>query len=65
MTLVGCVLHSRKQQVAVLDTTSGEVFEQELAHDGDAVERFYRALHQRFISALPRSSEPGSRSRLR
>src|SRR5262245_3519630 len=44
MTLVGCDLHSRKQQVAVLDTTTGEIFEQELAHDGDAVERFYRAL---------------------
>jgi hypothetical protein len=44
MTLVGCDLHSRKQQVAVLDTTTGEVLEQELAHDGDTVERFYRAL---------------------
>jgi transposase len=44
MTLVGCDLHSRKQQVAVLDTTTGEVLEEELAHDGDAVERFYQAL---------------------
>ena len=44
MTLVGCDLHSRKQHVAVLDTTTGEVLEQELAHDGDAVERFYRSL---------------------
>jgi len=44
MTLVGCDLHSRKQQVAVLDTTTGEVREQELAHDGDAVEQFYRGL---------------------
>jgi transposase len=44
MTLVGCDLHSRKQQVAVLDTTTGEMLEQELAHDGDAVERFYRSL---------------------
>ena len=44
MTLVGCDLHSRKQQVAVLDTRTGEFVERELAHDGDAVERFYRAL---------------------
>ena len=44
MTFVGCDLHSRKQQVAVLDTRTGELLEQELAHDGDAVERFYRAL---------------------
>src|SRR5262245_7238858 len=46
MTLVGCDLHSRKQQVAALDTTTGEVLEQELVHEGDAVERFYRALRQ-------------------
>src|SRR5262245_48416661 len=44
MTLVGCDLHSRKQQVAVLDTSTGEVVDQELVHEGDAVERFYRAL---------------------
>jgi hypothetical protein len=34
MTLVGCDLHARKQQVAVLDTTTGGVLEQELVHDG-------------------------------
>lgn len=44
MALVGCDLHARKQPVAVLDTTTGEVLEQELGHDGDAVERFYRSL---------------------
>src|SRR5499425_1922517 len=44
MTLVGCDLHSRKQQVAVLDTTTGEVVEQELVHEGEAVEQFYRTL---------------------
>ena len=44
MILVGCDLHSRTQQVAVLDTSTGELVEQELAHEGDAVERFYRAL---------------------
>src|SRR5499426_4218827 len=44
MTLVGCDPHSRKQQVAVLDTSTGELLEQELVHEGDAVERFYRAL---------------------
>ena len=44
MTLVGCDLHSRKQQVAVLDTRTGELVEQELVHEGDAVEQFYRVL---------------------
>src|SRR5262245_55722660 len=44
MTLVGCDLHTRKQQVAVLSTETGEVWEQELLHAGDAVEQFYAAL---------------------
>jgi transposase len=44
MTIVGCDLHTRKQQVAVLHTDTGEVLEQELLHSGDAVEQFYRAL---------------------
>ena len=44
MILVDCDLHSLKQQVAVLDTDTGEVGEQELVHEGDSVERFYAAL---------------------
>jgi transposase len=44
MTLVGCDLHARRQQLAVLDTATGEVREEQLSHDGDAVERFYAAL---------------------
>jgi transposase len=44
MTLVGCDLHSRNQQVAVVDTETGEVQELRLAHDGTAVEHFYASL---------------------
>ncbi len=44
MTFVGCDLHTRKQQVAVLDTGTGEVRECQLAHEGTAVEEFYCAL---------------------
>src|SRR6266849_1417727 len=44
MTFVGCDLHTRMQQVAVLDTQTGEVSERQLPHDGMAVERFYAAL---------------------
>src|SRR5439155_20253806 len=43
MTFVGCDLHTRMQQVAVLDTGSGEVRERQLAHDGSAIEEFYAA----------------------
>jgi transposase len=44
MILVGCDLHTRKQQVALLNTTTGELRDQELSHIGDDVERFYAAL---------------------
>jgi len=44
MTLVGCDLHTRNQQVAVLDTTTGERQERRLVHDDHAVEQFYRSL---------------------
>ena len=44
MTFVGCDLHTRMQQVAVLDTGTGEVSERRLPHDGLAVEEFYAAL---------------------
>jgi len=44
MTLVGCDLHSRSQQLAVLDAETGEVRELRLPHDTDAVERFYTSL---------------------
>ena len=44
MTFVGCDLHTRMQQVSVLDTGTGEVSEQRLSHEGTAVEEFYTAL---------------------
>ena len=46
MTFVGCDLHTRTQQVAVLDTRTGEVSEQQLVHDGSTVEEFYTALRR-------------------
>src|SRR5215470_2882633 len=44
MTLVGCDLHTRKQQVAALDTATGEIYERQLLHEESAVEEFYAAL---------------------
>jgi len=44
MTLVGCDLHSRSQQLADLDAETGEVRELRLPHDTDAVERCYTSL---------------------
>jgi hypothetical protein len=44
MILIGCDLHTRKQQLALLNTDTGELRDQELSHVGDDVERFYAAL---------------------
>jgi transposase len=44
MTLVGVDLHTREQSVAMLDTTTGEVGQLRIRHDGNDVERFYAAL---------------------
>jgi transposase len=44
MMLVGVDLHTREESVAVLDTSSGEVQERRIAHEGEAVERFYANL---------------------
>src|SRR5262249_20210739 len=44
MAFVGCDLHTRTQQVAVLDTRTGEVSEHQLGHDSRAVEDFYSAM---------------------
>src|SRR5215831_8589330 len=44
MTLIGCDLYSRNQQVAIVDTETGEVQDCRLTHEGDAVEHFYASL---------------------
>jgi transposase len=44
MWIIGCDLHTRYQQIAALDSTTGELVEQRLEHAGDAVRRFYAAL---------------------
>ena len=44
MIFVGCDLHTRMQQVAMLDAETGEVSEHRLPHEGTAVEDFYAAL---------------------
>ena len=43
MIIIGVDFHSEFQQIALLNTTIGEVEEKRLAHSGEA-EKFYRAL---------------------
>ena len=42
MRIVGCDFHPSYQQVAVLDTESGEVEDRSLTHANGEAERFYR-----------------------
>jgi transposase len=44
MRLVGVDLHTRDESIAMVDTTSGELQELRITHEGDSVERFYAAL---------------------
>ena len=44
MRIIGCDLHARQQTLAMLDTTTGEVVEVTLKHEGDNVREFYSLL---------------------
>src|SRR5246127_3425951 len=44
MRIIGCDLHARQQTLAMLDTTTGEVVEVTLQHEGDNVREFYSLL---------------------
>lgn len=44
MQIIGCDLHTRQQTIATLDTTTGEVVEKTLLHEGSNVREFYSKL---------------------
>ena len=44
MRIIGCDLHARQQTLAMLDTTTGEVAEKTLTHEGNNVREFYSTL---------------------
>jgi len=50
MFIIGCDYHPGFQQIACVDTDTGEVNEQRLAHREQA-EQFYRELEQQNLSA--------------
>ena len=57
MKIVGCDLHTRYQQVAMLDRETGELIERRLEHES-RVRHFSRFLR----SGPPNSRQLGSRS---
>jgi transposase len=44
MRIIGCDLHARQQTLAMLDTTTGEVANLTLLHEGNQVGEFYSSL---------------------
>jgi len=44
MIIIGCDFHTRYQEMAWLDTATGEIHERRLEHAGDEVRKFYAAL---------------------
>jgi transposase len=44
MIIIGCDLHTRTQQIAMLDTETGEVVEKKLEHESGEAKRFYGEL---------------------
>ena len=44
MMIIGCDLHTRFQQIAMLDTETGEIVERRLEHGTGEAQRFYAAL---------------------
>jgi transposase len=46
MIIIGCDLHTRTQQIAMLDTETGEVVERRLEHEKGEAKRFYEELKE-------------------
>jgi len=44
MLIIGCDFHTRFQQIAMLDPTSGEILERRLEHETGEAEKFYASL---------------------
>ena len=56
MKIVGCDLHTRYQQIAMLDTETGELTERRLEHANGEARAFYAAANER---RRARRSSPG------
>ena len=46
MWIIGCDWHTRYEQIAAMNTTTGELMERRVEHEGGQVEKFYAALPQ-------------------
>ncbi len=46
MIIIGCDFHVRSQQIALLDTQTGELIEKRLEHEDGEAKRFYAGLKE-------------------
>ncbi len=46
MIIIGCDFHTRSQQIAMLDTETGEVVEKKLEHENEEAKEFYEGLKE-------------------
>ena len=46
MLIIGCDFHARFQQIAMLNTETGEVIERRLEHENGEARKFYEGLPQ-------------------
>ncbi|MGC2416705.1 MAG: transposase, partial [Candidatus Acidiferrales bacterium] len=44
MKIIGCDFHTRQQQIAMLDTETGELVERQLQHENGEARKFYEQL---------------------
>ncbi len=58
MLIMGCDLHTRYQEIALLDTATGEVVTRRLEHENGEARASYASLpeHNRERSLVPRKS---------
>src|SRR4029450_11019877 len=54
-----CDLHTAKQTIAMLDRDTGEVVEQTLSHDGEAVREFYTAIPKPAVVGIEATGSMG------
>ncbi len=52
MMIIGCDLHTRREQIAMLDSETGEVIERRLEHENGEAKRFYEGLKERALVGI-------------
>ena len=56
MMIIGCDFHARMQQIAMVDTETGEVTERQLEHEGEETRSFYAGLKEPALVGMESTS---------